>query len=365
MTQSIHINEIDDGSNQELIINVMEGERGPQGEQGEKGDAATIAAGNAYPLEEGQQPAVINTGTASNAVFDFYLPKGDRGPQGEPGAIQYKAGRGIKIIDNTIYAIGGGGGGGGAWGEIIGDIEDQTDLQQEFAKYTPSADLATVATTGSYDDLTDKPVIPTPEPQVQSDWDQTNPDALDYIKNKPTIPIMPTVNDATLTIQQNGTDVATFTANSATNATANIVTQNITVTDTDPGAGSALAENNFIGVYGEDPIILDYSTSEINTGAKWIDGSAIYKKTVSVGALPNATTKNVAHGISNLSRLIKIEGYAYRSSDVTTFPIPSVSNTAVNSIVVTVNDTNIVIGTGIDRSNIAEAYVTLYYTKNS
>lgn len=39
------------------------------------------------------------------------------------------------------------------------------------------------------------------------------------LTNKPTIP---TVNNATLTIQKNGTNVATFTANSASNATANI-----------------------------------------------------------------------------------------------------------------------------------------------
>ena len=51
--------------------------------------------------------------------------------------------------------------------------------------------LATVATSGSYTDL----------------------------KNKPTIP---TVNNATLTIQKNGASVATFTANSGTAATANI-----------------------------------------------------------------------------------------------------------------------------------------------
>lgn len=38
------------------------------------------------------------------------------------------------------------------------------------------------------------------------------------------IPSVPTVNDATLTIQQNGTNKATFTANSATAATANIET---------------------------------------------------------------------------------------------------------------------------------------------
>lgn len=53
------------------------------------------------------------------------------------------------------------------------------------------ADLATVATSGSYNDLLNKPTIPT-------------------------------VNDATLTIQKNGVDVQTFTANASTNATANI-----------------------------------------------------------------------------------------------------------------------------------------------
>lgn len=51
--------------------------------------------------------------------------------------------------------------------------------------------LSTVATSGSYDDLSHKPTIPT-------------------------------ANNGKLTIQKNGTDVATFTANQSTNATANI-----------------------------------------------------------------------------------------------------------------------------------------------
>lgn len=57
------------------------------------------------------------------------------------------------------------------------------------------------------------------EVNVQADWAQTDTTADDYIKNKPTIP---TVNNATLTIQKNGTNVQTFTANSSTNKTANI-----------------------------------------------------------------------------------------------------------------------------------------------
>ena len=54
-----------------------------------------------------------------------------------------------------------------------------------------SSDLATVATSGSYNDLSNKPTIPT-------------------------------VNNATLTIQKNGTTVNTFTANASSNVTANI-----------------------------------------------------------------------------------------------------------------------------------------------
>jgi len=363
MTQSIQINEIDDGANQELIINVMDSERGPQGEQGEPGAAATITAGNAYPLEEGQQPAVINTGTASNAVFDFYLPKGDKGDQGEPGAIQYKAGRGIKIIDNTIYATGGGGG-GGAWGEIIGDIEDQTDLQAEFAKYTPTADLAEVATSGSYNDLSDKPVIPTPVPQVQSDWDQDDASAVDYIKNKPAIPVVPTVNDATLTIQKNGTNVATFTANSATNTTANIVTPSITMTTTDPGEGAALADGDLIGVYGGNPIIEDFSTEEINTGVKWVDGKDIYKKTVNCGALPNATTKQVPHGITDIDTIIRFHGGA-RTAAGTFMPFNIARPDGLTLMIgADVTTSNIQIFTGSDRSSMT-GEATIYYTKQN
>ena len=43
---------------------------------------------------------------------------------------------------------------------------------------------------GSYSDLTNKPTIPAA--QIQVDWDQSNSTSLDFIKNKPTIPTVPT-----------------------------------------------------------------------------------------------------------------------------------------------------------------------------
>lgn len=46
--------------------------------------------------------------------------------------------------------------------------------------------FSTVATSGSYNDLSNKPTIP--DAQIQSDWNQSSALAKDYIKNKPTIP---------------------------------------------------------------------------------------------------------------------------------------------------------------------------------
>lgn len=60
--------------------------------------------------------------------------------------------------------------------------KEQTDAL--LADKANSADLATVATTGSYEDLTDKPTIPAA--QVNADWNASS--GVAQILNKPTIP---------------------------------------------------------------------------------------------------------------------------------------------------------------------------------
>lgn len=67
----------------------------------------------------------------------------------------------------------------------------KTYISNAISGKANSADLSKVATSGSYADLSNKPTIPT-------------------------------VNNATLTIQKNGTNVNTFTANASSNVTANI-----------------------------------------------------------------------------------------------------------------------------------------------
>ena len=253
------------------------------------------------------------------------------------------------------------------------------DGADNTSTYVEADELATVATSGSYSDLSNKPTIPAA--QIQSDWTQANTSAKDYIKNKPTLamvavtgnyndlsntPTIPTVNDATLTIQQNGVTAAVFSANASSDAMANIIAPVITMTTTDPGEGSALAANNFVAVYGNSPLNFDYSTSEVDTGTTWIDGSAIYKKTINFGTLPNAGSKVVPHGITNLNRVLSISGYAYHPTNQVTYPLPfSSKDSASYNIGTTADQTNVEVGTGIDRSYLTECYITLYYTKSS
>lgn len=77
---------------------------------------------------------------------------------------------------------------------------------------------------------------------------------------------MPTVNDATLTIQNNGTNVATFTANSATSTTANIVSPvNIGAVLSTPSDVAYVNTNNIIdGAVTANKI--DFTTLTILTG---------------------------------------------------------------------------------------------------
>ena len=254
---------------------------------------------------------------------------GPIGPRGANGSVHYEAGVGINITeDNIIEATGDA---VAIWGGIRGDIQTQMDLQEQFNEYAKTENLADVAFSNDYNDLLNLPVIPT-------------------------------VNDGHLTISQNGTTLADFSANDASNASVNIVSPTITMTTTDPGEGSILAENNFIGVYGDEPIVLDYSTNEEDTGTRWIDGSEIYKKTVNIGNLPNNTTKTVTHNITGFGSLISLEGNFTNGTNSGSLPYSA--TTTAKAVQVYTDASNITIITGENRSSYS-GYVTLYYTKSS
>ena len=95
--------------------------------------------------------------------------------------------------------------------------------------------------------------------------------------------------------------------------------------------------------------------TEQDSGLRYTDDSIIYQKTVSLGALPNSTSANTAHGISGMDLLIKVEGGA--SAAAAWIPIP-----APFEIEMTLTATNITIVTHSNYSTYTGT-VTIFYTK--
>ena len=106
---------------------------------------------------------------------------------------------------------------------------------------------------------------------------------------------------------------------------------------------------------------LNYSTTEHVVG-EWIDGSTLYEKTVDCGALPNAASKNIPHGISNMLDVVSINCIAISSNHYSLLmPYFDGSNRAT----VYVETTNVNITTATSGLTQYNAYVTLRYTKTS
>lgn len=103
---------------------------------------------------------------------------------------------------------------------------------------------------------------------------------------------------------------------------------------------------------------LDYSTTEVNTGAKWIDGSTIYKKTFYFSSLPDTDTSvSQPVNITNLNRVVKFEGIMGKNTSWWDLSYRTVNMECSNA--------NLSLyATGMDLRTF-NAYVTLYYTKSS
>ena len=112
-----------------------------------------------------------------------------------------------------------------------------------YSRLSGSPTLAAVATSGAYSDLSGKPTIPAA--QIQSDWDQTTTTALDFIKNKPTIPQPQNELESLMDVMAQGRVIEDrvwhtgFTIDNSNQI-------DISINNTNPPFGTA---DNFLGMY--------------------------------------------------------------------------------------------------------------------
>lgn len=112
----------------------LTGEQGPQGEKGDDGVTPNITIGEVTTLEAGQQATVTKTGSKENPIFNFGIPKGQDGVNGDGSSVdlssyQLKQDETLNTTDKTIS---------GAINEIASDTSQNTDKLNEHIANHPS-----------------------------------------------------------------------------------------------------------------------------------------------------------------------------------------------------------------------------------
>ena len=172
----------------------------------------------------------------------------------------------------------------------------------------------------------------------QPDWSQTDTTAEDYIKNKPTIP---TVNNATLTIQKNGTTVDTWTSNASENKTVNI-TVPTTASDVDAVAATQSTKGGILTT--------NSTTGDVEVSATIAAGSVSGLATVATtGAYSDLAGTPTIPTVNDATLTIQKNGTA-----VDTFTANASSNKTINiTVPTTASDVGLGNVQNVDQTNAA------------
>lgn len=91
----------------------------------------------------------------------------------------------------------------------------------------------------------------------------------------------------------------------------------------------------------------------------------VYRKLIVFGALPNATSKRVQHNITftNVTRMTRLYGAATDPSSIQFISLPFSSPILANNVSLQIDETDVIITSGIDLSNYINTTVVMEYTK--
>ena len=168
-------------------------------------------------------------------------------------------------------------------GDLVDGLVSIHRLEETLQDYPLKTDLAEVARSGNYNDLSNKPTIPAA--QVNSDWDATEGKAA--ILNKPTIPTVPTnvsafTNDMHYLTKDNAKQILVKRVNESEEYVSTIDNSSI------PGFISIKSENNS----GEDfPTIyssIGLDSHGISLTSRQTEGEDIYFNRIVVGSLEHS-----------------------------------------------------------------------------
>ena len=172
------------------------------------------------------------------------------------------------------------------WSQTDNSADDFIKNKPDLSIYAQSANLATVATTGSYTSLTDKPTIP--DAQVQANWNETDSNSKAYIQNKPSIPAAQVQSDW----EQTNSSSPDFIRNKPTIPAGVVVDQTYNASSTNAQAGVAVAE-----AIASVPAQVQADWNETNTSSKaYIQNKPTIPAAVTVDQTYSASSTNAQSG---------------------------------------------------------------------
>lgn len=114
-----------------------------------------------------------------------------------------------------------------------------------------------------------------------------------------------------------------------------------------------------------------YLPQELSTFQKYYDPENpletrnVYRKLIIFGELPNNSSKRVQHNITftNVTRVTRVYGAANDPSGLNFIPLPFSSTTLADNVMVELDETDVIVTTGSDRSNFEFSTIVIEYIK--
>lgn len=121
---------------------------------------------------------------------------------------------------------------------------------------------------------------------------------------------------------------------------------------------STLEDGCYINITDDESVCNNnYSTSEIDTGKKWVNGKPIYRKVVEIPS--SSGESNITHNLG-IDFCISVSGFGYYAGNVDYLPIPYVGSEGGRIVIANITGNNFTLVSTYALSNIR---IILEYTK--
>jgi hypothetical protein len=131
----------------------------------------------------------------------------------------------------------------------------------------------------------------------------------------------------------------------------------------DPVQTLKLWANQLANMAGYIRKLSTFSLRDGDSNQTWIENEKIYRKVLYLEALPNTTTKTIAHLLSSYQKIVRLYGVAKNEATGKTIPLPHINADLVEFVELSI-DANLVQVISTADYSAYDGYIVLEYIKD-